>query len=124
MAPAAVVVDGGGGVARRTRGPVHTRWATQLGLRWSVAVRPLQQCRRRQLSRKPGCSSGFRLHGVAPVIEEEEVELLVHVVGHEGARKLGNGGDGELGPPAMADACPATERSEVERGGAREGVGK
>ena len=37
---------------------------------------------------------------------------MVRVVGHEGTRKLGNGSDGELGPPAMADACPAAERSE------------
>ena len=29
-------------------------------------------------------------------VEEEEAKLLVHEVGHEGARKLGNGGDGEL----------------------------
>ena len=38
-------------------------------------------------------------------VEEEEAELLVHAVGHEGARKPGNGDDGELGPPAMADAA-------------------
>jgi len=37
-------------------------------------------------------------------VEEEEAGLLVHVVGHEGARKPGNGSDGELGPQAMADA--------------------
>ena len=30
---------------------------------------------------------------------------MVHVVGHEGARKPGNGDDGELGPPAMVDAA-------------------
>ena len=44
---------------------------------------------------------------------------MVHAVGHEGARKPGNGGDGELGPPTMADARSGAEWSEVERGGAR-----
>ena len=37
MAPAAVVVDGGGGVARRTRGPcepVHGFSMTRGGLQW------------------------------------------------------------------------------------------
>ena len=76
------------------------------------------------MSRRPGCSGGLRLRGGAPVVEEEEAELLVHAVGHEGARKPGNGGDGELGPSVMADARSGAERSEVERGGAREGVGK
>ena len=52
-------------------------------------------------------------------VEEEEAKLLVHEVGHEGARKLGNDGDGELGPPAMVDARSGAEWSEVERGGAR-----
>jgi len=49
---------------------------------------------------------------------------LVHAVGHEGAQKPGNGDDGELGPSVMADARSGAERSEVEQGGAREGVGK
>ena len=71
------------------------------------------------MSRRPGCSGGLRLRGGAPVIEEKEAELLVHAVGHEGARKPGNGGDGELGLPAMADARSGAEWSEVERGGAR-----
>ena len=44
---------------------------------------------------------------------------MVRVVGHEGAQKLGNGSDGELGPPAMVDARSGVEWSEVERGGAR-----
>ena len=49
---------------------------------------------------------------------------MVRVVGHEGARKLGNGGDGELGQPAMADARPATERSEESARGSEQGVEK
>ena len=76
------------------------------------------------MSRRPGCSGGLRLRGGAPVVEEKEAELLVHAVGHEGARKPGNGDDGKLGPSVMADARSGAERSEVEREGAREGVGK
>ena len=43
MAPAAVVVDGGGGVAGRYHGPKRTRWSVQLGPRWLVVAWPLQQ---------------------------------------------------------------------------------
>ena len=43
MALAAVVADGGGGVAGRYHGPKHTSWSIQLGPRWLVAARPLQQ---------------------------------------------------------------------------------
>ena len=46
---------------------------------------------------------------------------MVHVEGHEEARGLGNGGDGELGPPAMVDAAAlsATE-GQSEKGRVRE----
>ena len=50
--------------------------------------------------------------------------MVVRVVGQEGARKLGNGGNGELGTPAMADACPAVERSEESARGSDQGVEK
>ena len=52
------------------------------------------------------------------------MEVVVRVAGHEGARKLENGGDGELGPPAMADARPAAERSEESARGSEQGVEK
>ena len=51
-------------------------------------------------------------------VEEEEAKLLVHVVGHKGARKLGNGGDGELGYGVHGGRALAREqaRGRSERG--------
>ena len=54
-------------------------------------------------------------------VEEEEAKLLVHVVGHEGARKLGNGGDGELGCGVHGSGVQEHTRVVRERGRASEG---
>ena len=52
---------------------------------------------RRPRHRRPRATAARRGRGGVRRVEEEEAKLLVHVVGHEGARKLGNGGDSELG---------------------------
>ena len=44
--------------------------------------------------------------------KERAVEPVAHVVGHKKARGQRECGVGELGQPAMADARPASERSE------------
>ena len=44
---------------------------------------------------------------------ERAEQPVAHVEGHEEARGPGNGGDGELGPPAMADARSSAKRSEA-----------
>ena len=54
-------------------------------------------------------------------VEEEEAKLLVHEVGHEGARKLGNGGDGELGYGVHGGGVQERTRVTRERGRASEG---
>jgi len=50
-------------------------------------------------------------------VEEEEAKLLVHEVGHEGARKLGNDGDDELGCGVHGGGVQ--ERTDVARGRGR-----
>ena len=54
-------------------------------------------------------------------VEEEEAKLLVHVVGHEGARKLGNDGDGELGCGVHGGGVQECTLVARERGRASEG---
>ena len=54
-------------------------------------------------------------------VEEEEAKLLVHEVGHEGARKLGNDGDGELGCGFHGGGVQECTLVARERGRASEG---
>ena len=54
-------------------------------------------------------------------VEEEEAKLLVHEVGHEGARKLGNGDDGELDCGVHGGGIQERTRVARERGRASEG---
>ena len=96
---------------RSTGRPARTRRWPRLGPRWSVEPQPRARRPTQRRLRWLGCCGGLPLGRGSPVGEEKKAEAVVRVVGHEGARKLGNGGDGELGPPAMADARPATERS-------------
>ena len=46
---------------------------------------------------------------------ERAEQPVAHMEGHEEARGPGNGSDGELGPPAMADARSGVEGSERKR---------
>ena len=76
--------------------------------------------------RSSGCplAAAQRPGGGAHEDGERAEQPVVHVEGHEEARGLGNSDDGELGPPAMADARPAAERSEESARGSEQGVEK
>ena len=107
-----------------TRGPLRTLWASQLGPRRPVACRPREQAERRRLLRRRrrygGC--GGRKRGAEGAAHDGEgVGAHGRTRGSSGRRERGGG---KLGQPAMADARPATERSEESARGSEQGVEK
>jgi len=101
------------------RGPRHLY--TPEGVFGSARACPWPPGHAHRRPRRPRATAARRGRGGVRWVEEEEAKLLVHEVGHEGARKLGNGGDGELGYGVHGGGVQERTRVARERGRASEG---